>query len=84
MPKTDQKIRTTFSVPMPHWKVLVLWAWLKGRSPITLASDIVQARCEDKDNLQWIDINLKDRANDLKMSVEELRDDIIEEYFSRK
>ncbi|HEY9748372.1 MAG TPA: hypothetical protein V6C63_06830 [Allocoleopsis sp.] len=69
----DKKIRTAMSVPVTHYKIGALWAWLKGRPIATLASDVFQARTEASENQQWIEKTLAERANDMQITVEELK-----------
>lgn len=64
------------SVPVTHYKTGALWAWLKGRPIATLASDVFQARTESSDNQTWIEKGIAERAADLGVSPEELKQQI--------
>ncbi len=72
----DKKVRTSTSIPMTHYKTGALWAWLKGRPIATLVSDVFQARTEDSNNQAWIERNLAERASDMGVTTEELKQSI--------
>jgi hypothetical protein len=61
---------------MTHYKTGALWAWLKGRPIATLVSDVFQARTEDSNNQAWIERNLAERASDMGVTTEELKQSI--------
>lgn len=67
---SDEVFRTTIKIPAYHYRLLKVWAYLKGRGVSTLATDIVQARIEA--NLDQINLMLESRAKDRGLSPEEL------------
>ena len=72
----DKKIRTSMSIPITHYKTGALWAWLKGRPIATLASDVFQARTENAENQRWIEECINERATDLGVTPEQLKQQI--------
>jgi hypothetical protein len=58
----DESKEIKINLPMYHYRILQLWAFMKSVPFSVLASNIIQARCEDKGNQQDIDAALKLRA----------------------
>ena len=72
---SDEKYRINTTLPAYHLKWLKVWAFLKGTTKTTLASNTLQARIEA--NIVLIKEMTEERAKDLGISSEELIDKII-------
>lgn len=72
---SDEKYRINTTLPAYHLKWLKIWAFLKGTTKTTLASNTLQARIEA--NILLIKEMVAERAKDLGISPEELIDRII-------
>lgn len=68
-----------FPIKLPPWheKRLIWWAWCKGVSKTGLAQNTLQARIEA--NEEMIERMLEEAAADQGISVDELKQKIIEE-----
>jgi len=69
--------RRRFPIKLPAWheKNLILWAAMKATSKTGLAQNILQARIES--NQTQIEEMLKDYATDKKITVDELKIQIL-------
>ncbi len=71
----DEKIRTQVQLPKYHANRGKIWAWCKSRPLATLIGDVFQARVEA--NADEIDLILNERAKDLGITPDELRQRIL-------
>lgn len=71
--------RRRFPIKLPAWheKYLILWASMKATSKTGLAQNILQARIES--NQTQIEAMLTDYATDKKITVDELKTQILQD-----
>jgi len=76
MAPQDRAKRFPIKVPPWHEKRLIWWAEMKGTTKSTLAQNTLQARIEA--NEEQIESMLSDRARDLRISVDDLKVQLLE------